>query len=116
MIEGDRYSRLVDLTLPDGRPVEFGAIVIYLDRMPEEGRLAVLEGQTPLGSVLARFSIVHSSCPQAFVRVTPDSYMRESLNLTDDRLLYGRRNVLLTADHSVLADILEILPPVSDLS
>lgn len=111
IVHGDDYSRLVVLLLPDGTPVEFGAIVIYLDRLPEAGRAEVLEGRTPLGTVLAHFSVVHASCPQAFVRVQPDSLMSRVLRLADDRPLYGRRNVLLTADHRVLADILEILPP-----
>jgi chorismate-pyruvate lyase len=110
-VEGACYSRLVILTLPDGRPVEFGAIVIYLECLPEHGRECVLQGRKPLGTVLAEDGIAHSSCPRAFVRVKPDALMNQALHLSDDRPLYGRRNVLLTADHRVLADILEILPP-----
>jgi Tryptophanase len=116
VVDGDRYSRLVLLTLPGGRPVEFGAIVIYLDCLPDSGRAAVLEQQTPLGAVLARYSIVHSSCPQAFVRVQPDLLMHDVLHLTGDQPLYGRRNFLLTRDHRVLADILEILPPTQPVA
>lgn len=111
IVEGDSYSRLVLLNKPGGIPVEFGAIVIYLNCLPDEARAAVLEGMTPLGTVLSQYRIVHWSCPRGFVRVEPDDLMRETLHLHDDRLLYGRRNVLLTADHRVLADILEILPP-----
>jgi chorismate-pyruvate lyase len=112
-VSGNQYARLVVLNLPGGKPVEFGAIVIYLDCLPYIGRDAVLEGRAPLGTVLAQYSVAHSSCPQAFVRVEPDALMHDALKLNDDRALYGRRNVLLTGDHRVLADILEILPPSS---
>ena len=103
--------RLVDLILNGSEtPVEFGAIVIYLRHFPERARDALLEGYRPLGSILADFAIPHSSCPQAFLRIHPDSYIADSLGIIDTAPLYGRRNNLLNADGSILADIIEILP------
>ena len=37
--------------------------------------------------------------------------MEKALCLNGQRVLYGRRNVLLTPQNDVLADIVEILPP-----
>ena len=115
-VDGNAYSRLVVLTKPDNTPVEFGAIVIYLDCLPEHGRECVLQGRKPFGTVLAEDGISHASCPRAFIRVEADELMKEVFGLKEDRWLFGRRNVLLTPDDRVLADIIEILPPAEPLS
>ena len=107
--EGDAYTRLVVLTA-GARPVEFGAIVIDLTPFPPAARAAVLEGIEPLGTILATHRIEHLSRPRAFIRVTSNPFINEHLGLTGAHELYGRRNVLTTADHQVFADIVEILP------
>jgi chorismate-pyruvate lyase len=110
-LEEEAYWRQVVLTLDEsGRPAEFGAIIIYLYRLPEAAREQILEGYTPLGTVLAQHRIEHQSRPQAFMRVTANEEMREALGLTGTAGLYGRRN-RLEADGWALAEVLEILPP-----
>ena len=105
-------SRLVALVLDDSeKPVEFGAIIIHLQHLPEGVRESILECQTPLGAILGKFHVRFMSCPQAFVRVESDRFMNEALGLTESQPLYGRRNNLLLPNHAILADILEILPP-----
>jgi chorismate-pyruvate lyase len=112
LLEGDALSRLVVLYLDrSGRAVEFGAIVINLQHFPEEARDDILTGRYPLGTVLARHEIKHSSCPQAFIKVQSDETMNAALHLTRSAALYGRRNYLLTPEKQILADILELLPP-----
>ena len=112
-LEDSALCRLVDLVLNgEDRPVEFGAIVIHLDPFPESARQALLEGYRPLGTILADYEIPHQSCPQAFLRITPDGFIGDALGLKGAPELYGRRNVLLTDRGDVIADILEILPPV----
>jgi hypothetical protein len=37
--------------------------------------------------------------------------MREALDLTERRPLYGRCNVLSDSSHNVLARVVEVLPP-----
>lgn len=106
-------SRMVTLTPEGGTPVEFGAIVIYLTQLPDAAREAVLECRIPLGAILKEHRVHFMSCPQAFLRVQPDQFMRDSLRIDAADGLYGRRNNLLLPDHSPLADILEILPPAS---
>jgi len=112
-LEEAALCRLVDLVLNgQERPVEFGAIVIYLDPFPESAREALLEGYRPLGTILADYAIPHQSCPQAFLKITPDQFIADALNLNASPELFGRRNVLLTDRGEVIADIIEILPPV----
>jgi chorismate-pyruvate lyase len=113
--EGDTYSREVVLTLDDSnRPVEFGAIVIHLQRFPPAARELILAGQCPLGTILALHRVHHSSRPLAFFQLTSDGFINEALGLTGTHTLYGRRNVLRNADGDVLADIVEILPPARE--
>jgi chorismate-pyruvate lyase len=111
-VEVGALWREVVLTLNDSRrPVEFGAIVIYLDRFPEAAREAILAGRTPLGTILAEHRIEHDSAPRAFLRVEADALIADALATEACEQLYGRRNVLSAPDGSILADILEILPP-----
>jgi chorismate-pyruvate lyase len=113
--DGDTYSREVVLLLNEsGRPVEFGAIVIHLAHFPPAARRAILEGWQPLGTILRRHQIRHRSAPQAFLRVTPDAVIRQALGLTGESTLYGRHNVLLDGEERLLAEIIEILPPVEE--
>lgn len=110
--EGEALWRLVALELAgNGRPVEFGAIVIHLSLFPKEAAEVVLEGRCPLGSILAIHHIYHESSPYGFVSVQSDATINNALGLEGSQTLYGRRNVLRTGDGSAIADILEILPP-----
>src|SRR5579871_1066918 len=53
-LDRDSYMRVVVLTLEgSARPVEFGAIVIYLSLFPPAARESILEGRCPLGTLLA---------------------------------------------------------------
>lgn len=109
--EGEALWRLVVLHLQEnGRPVEFGAIVIHLSLFPEEAREQVLEGQCPLGTILATHHLYHTSHPQAFFRIQSHGMIGEALGVPNNDWLYGRRNYLRTQDGTILADILEILP------
>jgi chorismate-pyruvate lyase len=111
-LEGDAYSRLVDLTLiGTGEVVEFGAIMIDLALFPPVAREIVLQGHVPLGTILAEYEIEHESCPQSFITLDPDAYIQQALDMEHSERLYGRRNWLVTADDRRLADILELLPP-----
>jgi chorismate-pyruvate lyase len=110
--DGDTLARMVALMLEgSAQPVEFGAILIYLPHFPPAARERILEGRCPLGTILATCSIEHLSRPQAFLRVVSDTRIEEALCLSGQRVLYGRRNVLLTLQNDLLADIVEILPP-----
>jgi hypothetical protein len=108
----DSFGRIVVLLLErSGKPVEFGAIIIHLEHFPPEARTRILECHCPLGTILATYHVNHVSCPRAFIRITSDAMMEEALGLDGPHTLYGRRNVLLTPQNEVLADIIEVLPP-----
>jgi chorismate-pyruvate lyase len=108
------YARQVVLALDgDERPVEFGAIQIYLEHFPSDARELILEGKRPLGAILHNQGIGHASCPKAFFRINSDAVIGSALQLTGLNLLYGRRNVLLNLSERTLAEIIEILPPMA---
>lgn len=110
--EPGSLARLVTLhNAHTGAPVEFGAIVIYLGPFPEGARQAILACSEPLGSILAAHRVPHTSTPRAFYRLTSDPLMARALRCPVGTVLYGRRNVHLTAGGAVLAEVVEILPP-----
>lgn len=116
-LAGDTMRRQVVLTLNQSlKPVEYGAIAIHCQHFPEAARALIVESRCPLGTILADYHIEHLSRPQAFFRVTADDFMHEALGLAGYPVLYGRRNVLLTPDGRVLADVLEILPAMNSES
>jgi chorismate-pyruvate lyase len=111
--QGDSYKREVILWLAeDTRPVEYGVIRIYLDRIPPAARRLVLEEQRPLGDILQGEAIPHLSWPQAFFRLKADAHSGAALGLQRAGFLYGRRNVLLDGSRRLLAEVIEVLAPV----
>jgi chorismate-pyruvate lyase len=111
-VEGTTLLRQVVLTREsDGVAVEFGAIAIHFNRFPPAAREEILACTRPLGTILWSYSVPHQSSPRAFIRITSDDVLAESLGLREPRSLYGRRNVIRDPAGNELADIVEILPP-----
>jgi len=108
----NHYYREVILQL-DGsnKPVEFGAISINLDRFPEGAREAILGESIPLGTILSRYSIEHTSRPKAFLKVASDPLINEALEIKGAHILYGRRNTHFDSEGLPLAELVEVLPP-----
>jgi chorismate-pyruvate lyase len=96
-----------------GQPVEFGAIHIHLDRFQDPCRRLILEEQLPLGGILNSSGLPYSSRPAGYFRVIADAFMAGALDARAGEPLYGRRNTLRDAQGRPLAEIVEILPPVS---
>ena len=112
MTDGDIYQREVVLVLnSSGKPVEFGAITIHLDRLPPLLKVDVLRAEVPLGSLLHLHHFPFHSQPKSFIRVESDELIGRALALENPGQLYGRCNALLTRAGDLLADIVEILPP-----
>jgi hypothetical protein len=110
----DCYYREVILDVDQGRrAVEYGAIRVCLDHLPANLRQRVLEEQRPFGNILQSESFPHMSWPQAFFRTEPDAHMSAVLRLQQPCALYGRRNLLLDGDRRLLAEVIEVLSPVS---
>jgi chorismate-pyruvate lyase len=109
---GDSYFREVVLVTDDyKRRVEFGAIKIFLALFPRQARNDILAERLPLGTILARHQIPHTSRPRAFLRVESDDLVNQALGLQGQHTLYGRRNTLSNEQGHPLAEIVEILPP-----
>ena len=113
---GDVFSRQVVLLLiGNQKVVEFGAIRIYLRSFSPKAQRLIVEGQRPLGNILASERIAHTSHPRAYVRVTADEIIGQALQAERSQSLYERRNVLLNSEQETLAEILEILPVASQV-
>ncbi len=109
---GDMYFREVVLeTVSGSKPVEFGAIKINLALFPAAAQKDILAELLPLGRILAKWSLKHSSHPKAYLKVESDDFIRGALKLSKAALLYGRRNTLSDPQGRPLAEIVEILPP-----
>jgi len=105
------FSRQIVLVLEgDEKPVVFGAIKIYLERFPAEARRLVEAMEQPLGTILQTQGIIHTSRPEAYIRVTADALINAALKRSGSTALFGRRNVLWSAAHEPLAQVVEILP------
>ena len=111
---GDSYFREVVLHLRTQRtPIEFGAIRINLSLFTPEARRVILEGKQPLGHILHDFHVRHSSRPKAYLRVQADALISSALATSENRLLFGRRNTLADPHQRSIAEIVEILPPLT---
>ncbi len=127
--QGDLYHRLVvlritspspsgsDSTSDDqdpacGRPVEFGAIRIHLDRFPALARDWILEESKPLGRILLDAKIAYVSRPERFFKTVTDNWIGSALQMEEGQVVYGRCNVLWDGNSPglALAEIVEILP------
>ncbi len=108
---GDYYVRASVLTRrSDGIPVEFGAIGIHLDTLPDAARQLVADGRIPLGGVLERERVSFTSHPSGFFRISIDARLAELLGATSGQVLYGRCNTLRAGDGRVMAEVVEVLP------
>ena len=114
------YRRVALVGAASGFIAEFGAIAIHLERFGPEPRREILEGSSPLGSILARHRVAYESRPRTFFRLRPGREIAELFDLDGEAspclYLYGRQNDLLTPAGEPLAEVVEILPPVLEAS
>ena len=111
----DFYFREVVLVLDQaGSPVEFGAIKINLVLFPSHARRQILQERHPLGHILEEHKIPYVSRSKAFLKVESDSFIEGALGLAAPSSVFARRNALLDSAQRSLAEVLEILPPISN--
>ena len=110
---GFYFREVVLLSEDEANRVEFGAIKIFLHLFPSGARNDILAERLPLGTVLAKYNIPHTSRPKAFLKIRSDAFINKALHLEGQHTLFGRRNTISTRDDHVLAEIVEILPPAS---
>ena len=107
--EGDRYLREVLLSV-DGKPVEYGAIVIYLENFPTSLQERILGENEPLGHILNTSGLSYISSPRGWLEYPDAEFTADIFPSTGGGSLYGRYNALSNSDGRLLARILEILP------
>jgi chorismate-pyruvate lyase len=108
----NEYCREVALRLdPSEQRVEFGAIKIMLDLLPDAARQEILRERQPVGRILTDAKVEFFSRPHLYFRITSDGFIDRALGLTGPHALYGRRNTLVDPWSRPLAEIVEILPP-----
>jgi len=113
--ERDQESYLREVLLrpaTEERPVEYGVIHIFLDKLPTTARQAVLAEERPFGDILQTEGVGHLSWPQSFFQIEADAHMGRVLGVRPPARLYGRRNVLVDGARRLLAEVIEVLPPV----
>jgi hypothetical protein len=112
--DGAYYREVVLLLEKSKKAVEFGAIKICLNLFPAAAQRSILEEDLPLGTLLARFKVKHTSRPKAYLKIVADDFICHSLSLKPGHTLYGRRNTLFDPQQRPLAEIVEILPPIRE--
>lgn len=112
--DGSLFRQVILCGGQSGKAAEFGAIRIALNAFEEIPRQRILEAKQPLGSILTQFEVAYVSRPRLFFHVESNGHMEEVLRLTAPATLYGRQNVLSTPQGQILAEVVEILPPVGD--
>lgn len=114
---GDAYTREVVLyTKHTHKRVAYGSIDIHLGNFFDAPRADILSGCLPFGSILHKHGIQHLSAPSAFFEIDSDAQTQKHFGLPALTRLYGRRNRLSTPDDKTLANIVEILAPISGSS
>ena len=109
--ENEYYREVLLVTKSKQRPVEYGAIKIFLQQFPEPARKAIVEAAAPLGQLLHEYNINYLSRPKGFISIKCDGYIGDLLKCSNQTKLFGRRNSLYQANNQMqIAEIVEILP------
>ena len=106
---GDLYRLVVLFREDTEAPVEFGAIRIMLDKLPEPARVRIDAGKEPLGAILESEKVAFTSHPQSYFSYDSDAFISVLLDAPVHASLYGRCNILATGGET-FAEIVEILP------
>ena len=109
--KNEYYREVLLISKHEKRPVEYGAIKIFLQHFPELARKAVVEASAPLGQLLHDYNIDYLSRPKSFLTIECDTYIGDLLACKNKAKLFGRRNSLYEANNLLqIAEIVEILP------
>ena len=111
---GEIVTRQVTLRLDStDLPVEFGAIRIDLSGLAAPQKQIVREGRQPLGAILNASNTPHKSRASQFFRIKADALMLKCFSLDGPQALFGRCNTLSYESGEILADVVEVLPPLT---
>lgn len=110
--DSTEYCREVILvSKKSGKPVEYGAIQIWLDAFPDKEKQLIMEGKQPLGGILNQMDSPYVSSPHGYFSIAAPEICRQRFQCKEGETLFGRYNRLSDAEGGELASIIEILPP-----
>lgn len=110
--DGTTYVRKIALEA-GSRKVQIALIRLALSRFALRTRNAILAGMRPFGAILAETGTDFTSCPEHFLQIKTDAPLAQQFALADPgQPLYGRRNRIIAADGTCLAETLEVVAPV----
>ena len=107
-------SREVILRLDTSeKVVEYGASRIFVDTLPPQAVTLIKEGRVPLGTILTTYDCKHTVEVCGFFKIPSTQFFQNIFSGHSDSPLYGRRNALVAPNGTTLAEVCEILPPMS---
>ena len=108
---GDAYARKILLAAQrDGRIVQFGLVLIWLNYCSPAVRAEILAEKTPLGRILINHNVLRRIEPTDYLRVTPGPEMMQWFGLSKPETAYGRL-ALIHCDGKPAIELLEIVAP-----
>jgi len=113
-LRGVLVRRVVLFGSGSNKGVEFGEILIHLNRFQADIRELIEAGEIPLGGILVDHKVEFLSSPSHYLKVCADEMIAECLATSIGQELYGRKNKLRNYAGEVLAEIVEILPPCEE--
>lgn len=109
--DSTEYCReVILLSTRNDKPVEYGAIQIWLDAFPAREQAAIVEGRQPLGGILNQTDHPCASSPHGYFTISAPEICQKRFECPEGAALYGRYNTLSSEDGRELASIIEILP------
>jgi chorismate-pyruvate lyase len=106
------FRRILLVQKSSGRPIALGAIRVRLDAFTPQLRTKILAGRIPLGRILLEGRFAYTSTVKALLAVEPTPEIMGIFWMPESRVLYGRRSAMFRGKTKI-ADIVEVLPPLS---
>jgi chorismate-pyruvate lyase len=111
---GDQVFRHVVLVDNELTPREYGAICIHQERFPAQARRDITAAERPLGTILRDHQIAYTCRPSGFFLIGITPTIREVFGVKGAGRLYGRHAELSNEAGRLLAEVVEILPPMTE--
>jgi chorismate-pyruvate lyase len=110
-VSGSEYARMILLALEGtDEIVEFGIFRMDLACCDQAVQAEILAGKTPLGRILIEHNVLRRIDPTAFLKIRPNSAIREWFGIPGDQPAYGRLASIFC--NNVLAiELLEVVRP-----
>lgn len=114
-VAGPAFLRHYTLMMADcDLPLAMGICKIDMSMVSVAYQPQLLKSTKPLSLFLDEIGVATHNCPKAFFRIRSDPLLAKALNLTQDALLYGRCGFVYDQTWHIVADKVEILPPLPD--